>query len=73
MGTENHLILGKDYENLYLGVKLNNPLMGTENTMFVWVVTVLAILKVKLNNPLMGTENLERFFAFRTEWLLLLN
>ena len=43
-------------KNVYLFVKLNNPLMGTE-TIFLTIVKCLYHLKiVKLNNPLMGTE-----------------
>ena len=39
------------------GVKLNNPLMGTE-TILSLIERIFILYTVKLNNPLMGTETL---------------
>ena len=57
MGTEkdsNHhqFVLPLNYV-----VKLNNPLMGTENLSISIIGISEMSLIVKLNNPLMGTEN----------------
>ena len=49
---------------LLCGVKLNNPLMGTETRVQAFFVPQATIHLVKLNNPLMGTETLIVLFRY---------
>ena len=58
MGTEKLHTNGTHSTWLFHSVKLNNPLMGTENlTAVLMAIISLSLQIVKLNNPLMGTEN----------------
>ena len=56
MGTENPIICFPPLKSKNF-VKLNNPLMGTENIKQLIKRISLFRVPVKLNNPLMGTEN----------------
>ena len=61
MGTEN--LLCTIYQRLVKPlVKLNNPLMGTENSYVVPYRIIHQNYAVKLNNPLMGTENKDALY-----------
>ena len=55
MGTERDVSPLRLYFLAINGVKLNNPLMGTERTGQISDISWMDSI-VKLNNPLMGTE-----------------
>ena len=57
MGTENQNNKYHHSLHLWLCVKLNNPLMGTEKEPCFKDNKYICCYGVKLNNPLMGTEN----------------
>ena len=73
MGTEKRNIELKYKRRLRNGVKLNNPLMGTEKHCSFCNKRIKSLYLVKLNNPLMGTENLEVTLYIALQYICLLN